>query len=103
MTAKGAHLCGAKLQAVAAVVGLFQKIHQIVHWLLFSVFNGNPCPVLFRIAAIAEKLVNIFLGYGKSGGCDFCTLRFCDIGYLLGFRGEEGKLFSLDGRFVCQA
>ena len=98
-----AHLCGAKLQAVTAVIGLFQKIHQIVHWLLFSVFNGNPCPVIFRIAAIAEKLVNIFLGYGKSGGCDFCTLRFGDVCNLLGFRGEEGKLFSLDGRFVCQA
>lgn len=35
--------------------------------------------------------------------CDFCTLRFGDVCNLLGFRGEEGKLFSLDGRFVCQA
>ena len=81
------------------MVGLFQKIHQIVHWLLFGVLNGDPCAVIFRIAAIAEKLINILLGHGKSGGCDFCTLRFGDVCNLLGFRGEEGKLFSLDGRF----
>lgn len=98
-----AHLCGAKLQAVTAVVGLFQKIHQIVHWLLFGVFNSNPCAVIFCVASHPEKLVNILLGHGKSGGCDFCTLRFGDVCNLLGFRGEEGKLFSLDGRFVCQA
>ena len=98
-----AHLYGAKLQAVTAVIGLFQKIHQIVHWLLFGVFNGNPCPMIFRVAAIAEKLVNILLGHGKSGGCDFCTLRFGDIGYLLGFRGEERELFTPDKGFVCQA
>ena len=99
----GAHLCGAKLQAAAAVVGLFQKIHQIVHWLLFGVFNGNPYAVIFRIAAVAEKLVNVLLGHGKSGGCDFCTLRFGDVCNLLGFRGEERELFTPDRGFVCQA
>ena len=98
-----AHLYGAKLQAVTAVIGLFQKIHQMVHWLLFGVFNGNPRPVILRVAAIAEKLVNILLGHGKSGGCDFCTLRFGDIGYLPGFRGEERELFTPDRGFVCQA
>ena len=98
-----AHLCGAELQAVTAVIGLFQKIHQIVHWLLFGVFNGNPCAVIFRVAAVAEKLVNILLGHGKSGGCDFCTLRFGDVCNLLGFRGEERELFPTDRGFVCQA
>ena len=98
-----AHLCTVKLQAVTAVVGLFQKIHQMVHWLLFGVFNGNPRPVILRVAAIAEKLVNIFLGHGKSGGCDFCTLRFGDVCNLLGFRGEERELFPPDKGFVCQA
>ena len=99
----GAHLCGAKLQAVTAMIGLFQKIHQIVHWLLFGVFNGNPWAVILRVAAVAEKLVNIFLGHGKSGGCDFCTLRFGDVCNLLGFRGEERELFTPDRGFVCQA
>ena len=99
----GAHLCGAKLQAVAAVIGLFQKIHQIVHWLLFGVFNGNPCAVILRVAAIAKKLVNILLGHGKSGECDFCTLCFGDVCNLLGFRGEERELFTPDMGFVCQA
>ena len=98
-----AHLCGAKLQAVTAVIGLFQKIHQIVHWLLLSILNGNPCAVIFRVAAVAEKLVNILLGHGKSGGFDFCTLRFGDVCNLLGFRGEERELFPPDKGFVCQA
>ena len=59
--------------------------------------------LIFRIAAIAEKLVNILLGHGKSGGCDFCTLRFGDVCNLLGFRGEERELFTPDRGFVCQA
>ena len=67
-----------------------------------EMLNIKPT-VILRVAAVAEKLVNILLGHGKSGGCDFCTLRFGDVCNLLGFRGEEGKLFSLDGRFICQA
>ena len=92
-----------KLQAIAAMVCLFQKIHQIVHWLLLGVFDDDPHPVVLRVAAIAEELVNILLGYGKSGGCNSCTLRLGNVCNLLGFRGEEGKLLSLDGNLICQA
>ena len=52
---------------------------------------------------ISAFLWDPFLLLALGGAGVFCTLRFGDVCNLLGFRGEEGKLFSLDGRFVCQA
>ena len=98
-----AYLLTIELQAIAAMVGLFQENYQIVLRLLLGVFNGDPYPVVLCVAAIAEELVNILLGHGKSGGCNSCTLRLGNVCNLLGFRGEEGKLLSLDGNLICQA
>ena len=77
------------------MVCLFQEKYQIVLRMLLGVFNGDPHPVVLRVAAIAEELVNILLGHGKSGGCRLDTLRFVDSLDLFVFACKERNLFSL--------
>ena len=85
------------------MVCLFQEIYQIVLRLLLGVFYDDPHPVVLCIASIAEELVNILLGHGKSGGGNFRTLRLGNICNLLGFCWKKGNLLSLDGNLICQA
>ena len=85
-----------KLDAVSSLIGLFQIVRQGFHRLLLGKFIRYPHSVIHGVAANAKHLIDVLLGHGKSGGCCFCTLRFCDILNLLRFGGEHGQLFAAD-------
>ena len=91
-----------KLQTIAAVIGLLDEGQQGFPGKPLGIFNGNAGTGIVRIAANPEKLIDILLGHGKSGGCYFCTLRFCDVLDLFCFRCKEGKLISCYVRFVIR-
>ena len=95
---------GHATNAIASVVEPLQIGSNFFGGFLLFKCSHNPLPLPDGIATQTQDVINLFLGKGKSGGCRFCTLRFCNGFNLFRLCGEEGKLrFHQRRGFFCQA